>query len=82
MTDTLLLACVFESFRKMTYATYGLDTAHYYTSSHLSGDAFPKVGNASVELLTDREHLEFAEILIRDEVASVFSKRLATMNNF
>ena len=41
-SDTLLLACVVEQFRKVTYSTYGLDSAHYYTCSHLFGDAFPK----------------------------------------
>ena len=79
--DTFLLACVFEEFRKMTFSTYGLDSAHYFTCSNLSGDAFLKVSNVSIELLTDREHLEIAENLIRGGVASVFSKRLAVMNN-
>ena len=79
--DTLQLACVFEEFRRMTYSTYGLDSAHYFTCSNLSGDAFLKVSNTTVELLTDREHLEIAENLIRGGVASVFSKRLCTMNN-
>ena len=80
-TDTLLLACVVEQFRKVTYSTYGLDSAHYYTCSHLSGDAFLKVSKARVQLLTDRSHLEIAENLIRGGVSSVLSKRLATMNN-
>ena len=81
LCDTLQLACVFEEFRRMTYSTYGLDSAHYFTCSNLSGDAFLKVSNSQVELLTDREHLEMAENLIRGGVASVFSKRLSTMNN-
>ena len=81
ISDTLLLACVFEAFRKMTFSTYGLDSAHFFTCSNLSGDAFLKVSGADVELLTNREHLEMAENLIRGGVASVFSKRLATMNN-
>ena len=70
-----------EQFRKVAYSTYGLDSAHYYTCSDLSGDAFLKVSEARVELLTDRSHLEMAENLIRRGVSSVFSKRLATMNN-
>ena len=80
-TDTLLLACVVEQFRKVTYFTYGLDTPHYYTFSHLSGDAFLKVIEAIVELPTDRSHLEMVENLIRGSVSSMFSKRLATMSN-
>ena len=79
--DTLLLACVMEEFRKLCYETYGLDPVHYFTSSHLSGDAFIKTCNAEIELLTDREHLEMTENMIRGGVASIFSKRLFTANN-
>ena len=43
LTDTLLLACVVEEFRSLCYKTYGLDSAHYFTCSHLSGDAFLKI---------------------------------------
>ena len=58
-----------------------MDSAHYYTCSHLFGKAFLKVIKARVELLTDRSHLQLAERLITGGVSSVFSKRLATMNN-
>ena len=81
-TDTLLLACVVEHFRKVTYSTYGLDSAYYYTCSHVSGDVFLKVIKARVELLTDRSHLEMAENMIRGGVSLVFSKYLATVNKY
>ena len=80
-SDTLLLACVVEAFRKLCYDTYSLDPVHYFTSSHLSGDAFLKTCNADIELLTDREHLEMTENMIRGGVASVFSKRFFKANN-
>ena len=38
-TDVLLLADVFEMFRKTCLHQYGLDPAHYYTSPGLSWDA-------------------------------------------
>ena len=41
-TDTLILTCVVEEFRTLCYNTYGSDRAHYFTCSHLSGDAFLK----------------------------------------
>jgi len=37
-TDVLLLADVFENFRKVSLEYYGLDPAHYYTSPGLSWD--------------------------------------------
>jgi hypothetical protein len=38
MTDVLLLAQVFESFRSMAIKTYGLDPAHYRTLPGFSWD--------------------------------------------
>ena len=80
-TDTLLLACVFEEFRSLCYKTYGLDSAHYFTCSHVSGDAFLKHCKADIELLTDREHMEIVENMIRGGVASVFDKKFFKANN-
>ena len=80
-TDVLILACVVEEFRTLCYQTYGLDSAHYFTCSHLSGDAFLKVCKADIELLTDREQLEMVEDMIRGGVASVFEKRHMKANN-
>ena len=80
-TDTLILACVVEEFRSLCYTTYGLDSAHYFTCSHLSGDTFLKKCRADIELLTDREHLEMVENMIRGGVASVFDKRFFKANN-
>ena len=79
--DTLILACVFEEFRSLCYKTYGLDSAHYFTCSHLSGDAFLKHCRSDIELLTDREHLEMVENMNRGGVASVFDKKFFKANN-
>ena len=75
-TDTLILACVIEEFRSLCYITYGLDSAHYFTCSRLSGDAFLKKCRADIELLTEREHLEMVEDMIRGVVSSVFEKKI------
>ena len=80
-TDTLLLACVVGEFRTLCYDTYGFESAHYFTSCHLSGDAFIKIYRADLHLLTDREHLEMAENMIRGGVASIFSRRFFRANN-
>ena len=81
LTDVLILASVFEELRKVCYATYGLDCTHFYTASNLSGEAFLKICNAEIELLTVREHLEMAENLIRGGISSVFAKRNFEANN-
>ena len=47
-TDILLLADVFETYRKTCLKVYGLDPAHYYTSPGLSWDALLK--HSDVEL--------------------------------
>ena len=80
-TDVSILASFFEEFRKVCYATYGLDCAQFYTASNLFGEAFLKVCNAEIELLTNRKHLEVAEILIRGGISSVFAKRKFEANN-
>ena len=63
-----------EEFRKLCYETYGLDPVHHFISSHLSGDAFIKTFNAEIELLTDREHIEMTENMIRGGVSSKYSQ--------
>ena len=57
-TDVLLLADVFENFRKTCLKHYKLDPAHYYTSPGLSWDALLKYTGINLELLTDvNKHL-------------------------
>ena len=60
-TDVLLLADVFENFRKMCQKQYGLDPAHYYTSPGLSWDALLKKTRVELELLTDYDQHLFIE---------------------
>ena len=54
-TDTLLLAEVFENFRKVCQEKYGLDPAHYYSTPGLSWDALLKKTGVELELLTDMD---------------------------
>ena len=62
--DTLLLACVFEEFRRLCMNTYGLDCAHHYSASSLAGDALLKICRANIQLQTNREHLETVENML------------------
>ena len=81
-TDTLILPCVFEEFRRVCYEAYRLDYAQNFTVRNLSGVAFLRTCKADFHLLTEREHLDMAENLIRGGgIASVFEKRLVSANN-
>ena len=60
-TDTLLLADVFENFRKTCLKHYGLDPVHYYTSPGLSWDALLKLTDIKLELFTDCNMYLFIE---------------------
>ena len=80
-TDVLLLASVFEAFREVCYQTYGLDCACYFTASNLSGDAFLKVCKPELKLLTDREHLDLVQRMIRGGMSSIYARRFYKANN-
>ena len=80
-TDTRLLVCVVEDFRRVCYKMYKLDSIQYLSRSHLSGDAFLRTCKADLRLITEREHLKMVENMIRGGVSSVFEKRLMKTNN-
>ena len=67
-TDVLLQADVFETFRKTSLWQYGLDPAHYYTSSGLSWDALLKKTGVKLQLLIDYDHHLFIEKEMRGGV--------------
>ena len=79
-TDVLLLADIFETFRKTSLRQYGLDPAHYYTSPGLSWDALLKKTGVELELLTDYDQHLFIEKGMRRGISMV-SKRYARANN-
>jgi len=80
VTDVVLLADVFENFRKVCQDRYGLDPANYYTTPGLSWDALLKKTGLELELLTDLEMHLFIERGMRGGVSMV-SKRHARANN-
>ena len=79
-TDVLLLADVFENFRKNCLKYYHLDPAHYYTSPGLAWDACLKETRQQLELLHDYDMLMMIEKGIRGGMTHI-SKRYAEANN-
>ena len=61
MSDILLLADVFENFRKTCLEYYKLDPAHYFTSPGLSWDAMLEMANIQLELKTNIHMFQFIE---------------------
>ena len=79
-SDVLLLADVFENFRKTCLHHYKLDPAHYYTSPGLAWDACLKTTGQNLELLHDYDMLMMFECGIRGGITHI-SKRYAEANN-
>ena len=79
-SDVMLLADVFENFRKTCLHHYKLDPAHYYTSPGLAWDACLKTTGQQLELLHDYDMLMMIERGIRGGITHI-SKRYAEANN-
>ena len=79
-TDVLLLADVFENFRKVCKKNYDLDPCWYYTAPGLAWDACLKLTGIKLELLTDLDMLLLFEKGVRGGI-SMISTRHGKANN-
>ena len=70
-SDVLLLADVFESFRKTCLQHYKLDPCHYFTSPGLSWDAMLKMTNIKLELIIDVHMYQIIEKGMRGGVSYI-----------
>ena len=79
-SDVLLLADVFENFRKTCLEYYRLDPCHYFTSPGLSWDAMLKMTEVNLELITDIDMHQFVEKGLRGGI-SYIANRYGKANN-
>ena len=79
-SDILLLADVFENFRKTCLEYYKLDPCHYFTSPGLSWDAMLKMTNIKLELMIDIDMFQFIEKGMRGGI-SYIANRYGKANN-
>lgn len=80
LADLLLLTDVFENFRSNCLQDYQLDPVHYFSSAHLTMDAFLRFSGVTLDLLTDIDKY----LLIRKAVRgglSMVSKRYSEAFN-
>jgi len=74
LTDVLILADVFESFRTVCMEHYSLDPAHYYTAPGMAWQAALKKTKVELELIKDNEQYLFVENGIRGGVAMISTR--------
>ena len=79
-SDLLILADVFENFRRFCLLNYELDAAHYLSGPQLAYDALFKLTGVELDLLTDIDMYEMVEKGIRGGYAGVI-QRCARANN-
>ena len=79
-TDVLLLADIFENFRKFSMQHYQLDPAYYVSSPQLSWDAMLLYTQAQIGLIHDPEMFHTIDRGIRGGVAMI-THRYAKANN-
>ena len=79
--DILLLADVFENFRKTCHQYCKLGPCHYCTSPGLSWDAMLKMTDIKLELMTDVGMFQFIEKGLRGSISYIANRHGEANNN-
>ena len=82
LTDVLLLADVFENFRKEAMTYYKLDPAHYFTLPGYAWDAMLLMTEINLDLISDMDMYLMIEKGIRGGMTQVSLKHVIANNNF
>ncbi|XP_030766283.1 uncharacterized protein LOC115890241 [Sitophilus oryzae] len=82
LSDTMLLADIFENFRKTCLSTYKLDPAHFYTFPGLSWEACLRFTGIELELLIDPDMIHFFKNSVRGGVSSCITRKSEANNPF
>jgi hypothetical protein len=80
--DTLLLAAVFESYRRSTLDHFKLDPAHYVTSPSLCWDAMLKVTDVTLQTLPSVDMYLFFSNCIRGGITGTSTRHGKANNDF
>jgi len=75
LTDTILLACVFENFRHLMLNNYQLDPCHYVSLPGIAWDAALKMSGVKLDQLVDIDMYEFYERGIRGGVSQICTRK-------
>ena len=81
-SDILLLADVFENFRKTRLQYYKLDPCHYFASPGLSWDAMLKMTGIKLELMTNVDMFQFIEKGLRGGISYIGNRHEEANNNY
>ena len=81
-TDVLLLADVFENFRKACLKNYKLDPCHYMSSPGLSWDAMLKSTGIVLDLVSDIDMQLFVEKGLRGGISCISHRHGKANNNY
>ncbi|XP_022796464.1 uncharacterized protein LOC111334919 [Stylophora pistillata] len=81
-SDVLLLADVFENFRKVCKKNYNLDPCWYYTAPGLSWEACLKTTKVKLELLSDVNMLHMFEKGIRGGISMIPTRHSKANNKY
>ena len=81
-SDILLLADIFDNFRRTCLQYYKLDPAHYFTSPGLSWDAMLKMNGIKLELMTDVDMFQFIEKGLRGCISYIANRHGEANNKY